>query len=343
MSIKEILSGIAQIRLGRWTSLIFAGLVGAGVLFGGQTAMRLARSPNASNQPLAVIDGKPISLGTFQAEMRRRGGEAAFATPQQRRALLDDMIRVEVLASNASKAGYAEDPDVRRAIAQLLADRYQHDTIDQPLAGLQVTEGEIEDYYHDHIGEFTAPESAHAAVIFVAVPANTSDDQRQTLQQRAQHVRDLASAKAGAPNFAELAGQFSDDPDTRPQGGDIGWVSEGQESPRWEKAVMTAIFDLDNPGEVSPVIATETGYYVVKLLEDKPAAVRPLPDVHNGIRQQLIRAQRQQRAAKLYAAALANVQVTVNEASLAAMEAAEKAVVDVPHAPARQQNAGAAG
>jgi parvulin-like peptidyl-prolyl isomerase len=341
MRITEVISRVRRIRLSTRMSLLLAGLVGGVLVFGGQAAMRLVHT-TSTNQPLAVVDGKPISLASFQAEMTRRGGEAAFSTPQQRRALLDEMIRVSVLASNATKAGYADDPTVRRSIDQLLADKYAHDTIDQPLSGLQVTEGEIEDYYHDHVGEFTAPESAHAAVIFVAVPPDASDDQRQTLQQRVQKAHDLAAAKPGAPNFADLAAQYSDDADTRSQGGDIGWVNEGQESPRWEKAVMTSIFDLDNPGQVSSVIATASGFYIVKLLEDRPAAVRPLPEVHNAIRQQLIRTARQQRAAKLYAAALANVQVSVNEAGLAAMEAAEKAVVDVPHAPSHSQH-GASG
>jgi len=340
MKIGDIIGRVRGIALSSRLSLVIAAVAGAVLVFGAQFAMRFLHKAPTGNQPLAVVDGKPISLGAFQAEMRRQGGEAAFSNPQQRRALLDEMIRVEVLASNAAKAGYAENPEVHRAISQLLADRYAHDTIDEPLANLQVTEGEIEDYYHGHPEEFTTPEAAHAAVIFVALPPNASDDQRQTLQQRAQKAHDLATTKAGAPNFSDLAAQYSDDADTKTQGGDIGWVSEGEENPRWEKVVMTAVFD--NPGQVSPVISTPTGFYIVKLLEDHPAALHQLSEVHNQIKQHLIRAARQQQAASLYAAALAKVPVTVNEAGLAAMEAAEKAVVDVPHAPSQKQK-GAAG
>jgi len=342
MKIREIVARIRGIRLSSRLSLLVAAVAGAILVFGAQYAMRFFHKAPSGNQPLAVVDGKPISLGMFQAEMRRQGGESAFLSPQQRRTLLDEMIRVEVLASNAAKAGYADDPEVHRAISQLLADRYAHDTIDEPLASLQVTEGEIQDYYRGHPEEFTTPEAAHAAVIFVALPPNVSDDQRAALQQRAEKAHDLATAKPGAPNFSDLAGQYSDDGDTKTRGGDIGWVSEGEENPRWEKAVMTAVFDLDNPGQVSPVTSTPTGFYVVKLLEDHPAALHPLPEVHNTIKQHLIREARQKQAASLYAAALAKVPVTINEAGLAAMEAAEKAVVDVPHAPSQKQK-GAAG
>jgi parvulin-like peptidyl-prolyl isomerase len=328
-----VLSRIARFRPSPRLSLVAAAGLGAALAIGAQTALRLLR-PASVNQTLAVVDGRAITLSAFQAELTRRSGDAAFSSPQQRRALLDEMIRVEVLASNAQKAGYGDDPEVKRAIDQLLADKYQRVNIDEPLADLQVSDADIEDYYRSHIASFTTPEAAHAAVIAIAIPANASDDEKQALQERAQQVRDLALAKPGAPGFADLAAQYSDDADTRAQGGDIGWVSEGQENPRWEQPVMKAVFDLDNPGQVSPIIATGSGFYVVKLLEDQPASVRPLAELRNRIRQLCIREERQRRAAKLYAAALANVQVSVNEAGVAAMEAAERAVVHLPHASA---------
>jgi parvulin-like peptidyl-prolyl isomerase len=327
---RGILTKIAGWLRSRHMRLVLAAALGAALVVGAQVALRILR-PASASQTLAVVDGKPITLSAFQAELTRRGAEAAFANPQQRRALLDEMIRVEVLASNAQKAGYGDDPEVKREIDQLLAEKYQRANIDEPLADLQVTDGDIEDYYRSHIGSFTTPEAAHAAVIAIAVPGNATDDEKQALQERAQHVRELALAKPGAPSFAELAAQYSDDADTRSQGGDIGWVGEGQENPRWEQPVMKAVFDLDNPGQVSPVIATASGLYIVKLLEDQPASVRPLSEVRTRIRQLCIREERQHRAAKLYAAALANVQVSVNEAGVAAMEATEQAVVHLPH------------
>jgi hypothetical protein len=49
--------------------------------------------------------------------------------------------------------------------------------------------------------------------------------------------------------------------------------------------------------------------------------------VRDAIRQQMMRQVRADRAAKLYAAALANVPVTVSEAAVAAMEAAQESAV----------------
>jgi parvulin-like peptidyl-prolyl isomerase len=327
---REAFVKFPKIRLTRSVSLALAAIIGGVLVVAGQIVLRVVR-PGPAAQSLAIVDGKPITLQAFQDEIARRGGEAAFSTPQQRRALLDDLIRVKVLASNAIRSGYSDDADVRRAIDQLLADKYQHTQIDTPLATLQVSEGDVQAYYQSHSSQFTVPASARAAIIFIAVPANASDDDKRALQDKAAKLRDQALAQPSASKFADLARQDSDDPETRAQGGDIGWVSEGDASSPWDPSVLKAVFNLDKPGDVSRLIPTTSGFYVVKLLEDKPASVRPLLEVDDEIRQQLVRTERQHQAAALYAAALANVQVSVNEAGVAAMEATEKAVVDAPH------------
>jgi len=319
------------IRWNRHLTVISAALLGGLVVVGAQVATGYLRGNKGPSQLLAMIDDHAITVQEFQSEMLRRGGEANFTTPRQRRALLEDMIRTDVLASNAQKAGYPDDPDVHRAINRLLAEKYQRDTIDQPLAELQVSDGDIEDYYRSHISDFTAPESIHAAIIFVQVPANATDEERQARLQRAERARQLAQGPT--PGFAELAKQYSDDQESRTQGGDIGWLTEGESHPRFEKSLVDKIFAIDNPWQISPVITSGSGIYIVKRLDGHPAQLRPLTEVRNSIRQQLMREERLRRASKLYAAALTNVHVTVNEAAVAAMDAAAQAVIDLPHGP----------
>src|SRR5215831_16614036 len=150
---REVSVKFPKIRLTRGVSLALAAIIGGVLVVAGQIVLRVVR-PGPAAQSLAIVDGKPITLQAFQDEIARRGGEAAFSTPQQRRALLDDLIRVKVLASNAIKSGYSDDADVRRAIDQLLADKYQHTQIDTPLATLQVSEGDVQAYYQLHSSQF---------------------------------------------------------------------------------------------------------------------------------------------------------------------------------------------
>jgi peptidyl-prolyl cis-trans isomerase SurA len=62
-------------------------------------------------------------------------------------------------------------------------------------------------------------------------------------------------------DFAQLARRFSDDPQTRDLGGDLGFFKRGDMVPAFERVV----FDMLRPGEISPPVLTVYGYHVVKL------------------------------------------------------------------------------
>jgi len=315
--------------LGQILVIAAAAFVGGVVVLGGQFAWRHLRG-NSTDDPLAVVGGKPITPQAYRAEMERRGGVAAFQTPEERRALLDDMVRMAVLASDAEQAGYLQSSDVQHAIQVLLAQRYEQLMIDDPLAGLTVGEDEVAEYYHDHLAEFALPESVHVAVISLHVEDAAPQAAREAVRVRAQGLHERAVADPHGDVFAELAAQQSDDPDTRASGGEAGWWAAGEEATRWPEPVRNAAFALTASGQISPVIATPNGFYMVKLLDRISAGTRPLSEVYRGIEQQLIRAERQKRAAQLYNEALSKTELHINEAALAQMEAIQKAVSDVP-------------
>jgi foldase protein PrsA len=70
----------------------------------------------------------------------------------------------------------------------------------------------------------------------------------------------VAKLQAGE-DFAELAAQYSLDPETKDSGGDLGWLSEGMLSPEY-RAIA---FSLE-PGQWSDPIGTAQGYVVIKVL-----------------------------------------------------------------------------
>jgi parvulin-like peptidyl-prolyl isomerase len=70
-------------------------------------------------------------------------------------------------------------------------------------------------------------------------------------------------------DFAALAKEFSEDPGSKDNGGDLGWVGKGQFVPEFEKAIFE---DLDI-GEVTQVpVKSEYGYHIIKLIgrEERP-------------------------------------------------------------------------
>ena len=116
--------------------------------------------------------------------------------------------------------------------------------------------------------------------IFIAV--DRPEDETSVSASAAQIAEQL---KQGAP-FATVASQFSQSPSAA-DGGDIGWVVQGQLSEDID-AALSAL----KPGEVSGAIRSEGGYYVVALrdrrepigtvIEDTPASAafdpeKPIP------------------------------------------------------------------
>ncbi len=125
---------------------------------------------------------------------------------------------------------------------------------------------EIKAYYQGHQGEFALP----AMIRFRQIVAAT--------MKEAETV--LAALKAGG-QFSELALQHSTAPEAA-NGGEVGWVAEGQLEESMEKAILALKI-----GETSPVVKTPYGYHVFQLVAVRPGRPRPLPEVMTDIETRL--------------------------------------------------------
>ena len=92
----------------------------------------------------------------------------------------------------------------------------------------------------------------------------------------------ITEARGGA-DFAGLAKTHSDDASTKNEGGDLGWVKEGEGV---SEALSEVIFSMDK-GEVRGPIKTDRGFEVLKLVERREGDVRAFKEVKDQLRQQL--------------------------------------------------------
>lgn len=74
-------------------------------------------------------------------------------------------------------------------------------------------------------------------------------------------IDDIKTQLNGGADFAVLAKQYSDDL-SGAQGGDLGWMSEGETVPDFEKAM-----DALKLNEVSGVVRSPFGYHIIQVLE----------------------------------------------------------------------------
>ena len=242
----------------------------------------------ADSEVVATVDGETITANQLRQAMVRYGGTGhRFEGAEAKDALLQELLRVAVLAAMARKSGYEEDPEIRETVRRVLADRYRDDLARQnPVP--PVTDDEVRAYYEAHLQDYTAPASARASVIVLKFPAGASVEDRAALRRTAEAVRaDALRGKEDKGAFAALARERSNDRETRDRSGDIGWLPRGVSTYRVEPSVVEAIFSLDAVGDIAPLVETQNGFYVVQLTGRNEGRAQPLDSVARGIRQTL--------------------------------------------------------
>jgi peptidyl-prolyl cis-trans isomerase C len=134
-----------------------------------------------------------------------------------------------------------------------------------------VKPGQAEDFYAKNPEQFKEPERVRASHILIKFPENADAAAKAQTKAKAQQV--LKDLKAGK-DFAALAKQHSQDPDSAANGGDLGFFPQG----RMVGPFNDAAFSL-KPGALSDVVETQFGYHIIKVAEKQPARTVPLEEV----------------------------------------------------------------
>ena len=143
-----------------------------------------------------------------------------------------------------------------------------------------VTNQEVLAYYRKNLPRFHEPEVVHLREI--SIPPGPLG------AKQAGDVRAQAAAKNTSDQFDLLASRYSKD-DYRVMGGDLGWIHRGGMDPDLEKTAFAL-----HPGQLSPVIQTKTGFYLLRLEAKRPARLVPFSEMKDKIRAQLLAEKRKQ-------------------------------------------------
>lgn len=191
---------------------------------------------------------------------------------------LENLLVYRTLASEARALGLDQDPEVRKAV-ELATERVLGiERLNRFRAELKVPDMNqaAKEKYLAEQAKFQVPEQVRAMHVLVDTKERSDEEARK----RAEEVREKAAAGA---DFGKLAQEYSDDPGTKGSQGDLGFFGKGRMLPQFEDAA----FALAKSGEISPVVKTRFGYHVIRLVERKPARMKPFEEVRDSLVRQL--------------------------------------------------------
>jgi peptidyl-prolyl cis-trans isomerase SurA len=192
-----------------------------------------------------------------------------------------------------------------RSIDEVRRDLRRQITLDKLLnkeinSKINVTDGEVSQFYNAHKADFNLIENKiHLAQIVVtsqASPQQQGNLQGSKATNDADARKKISTLKAqldSGADFAAVAANFSEDPQTAANGGDMGFIAESQihQDPQIYEAVSklkagenTQILPIVPPGARAPI-----GYSIIRLIGKEVAGQRDLnnPAVQQSIRDQL--------------------------------------------------------
>jgi peptidyl-prolyl cis-trans isomerase SurA len=164
---------------------------------------------------------------------------------------------------------------------------------------INISDADIAQYYNDHKSEFNfiEPQYHLAQIVVTTAPmpqvGNLKNDKAANESEAKAKVKKLTDRIETGEDFATIAMNYSEQPETSPNGGDMGFIPESslKNTPGMQE-VLTRL----KPGGVTqpiPVVDPDSkrlaGFRIIKLITREPAGQRDLndPRVQAAIRQQL--------------------------------------------------------
>lgn len=308
--------------------------------------------PKITAETAALVNGKEIKISevekVFRAQLKQPNQnpspEEALTLKLQ---ILEQLIKDEIVMQRAAKDKLeATDSEINTKFTdfkknfteekfqQLLKDqgltvedirnKYKKDSTIEKLYNKEITskisvsEAEITEFFNNNKKNFNMPETWHVQHILVTpfpdqqITNAKGSDAKTNPEAQQKIVQLIQQIQAGA-DFSGLARDSSEDPNSAPTGGDLGFLSAEQmeqaAGPNFRQGVMSL-----KPGETfSKIVTTQFGYHIIKLLGKEAAGQRDLSDprVTANIRQTIFD-RRENLLKTAYVGTLQNEAVIVN-------------------------------
>ncbi len=199
------------------------------------------------------VAGKADADTQYAALVKRFGSEEAFERQLAAVGMTPDQLRAKA----------AQEATARAALKREL--------------NITVSDAEMQAYYTNHPSDFEEPETVHVRhILLLTIDPSTRPPtplSTNTIAAKRKLIDDLLKRARAGEDFAALARQYSEDPGSKDNGGELPDFPRGQMQPEFEAAA----FSLTN-NEISDVVTTLYGYHIIKFLDKKPSHTVLLTD-----------------------------------------------------------------
>jgi peptidyl-prolyl cis-trans isomerase SurA len=300
---------------------------------------------SVNGQSISRAEVEKYYLNHLAGNPQGAGGEEQGAV--LRLSILKELIDTQILMQRAEKLGLmATDEEIERKLSEIKApytqeefdnrlkerkitiDEFKRDlrrtvTVEKVLnkdvtSKINIADADITSYYNAHKAEFNVIEPQYRlAHIFVnlapnAQVRNLKNDKAHGEAEARKKIQMILNRLDSGEDFATVAMNYSEDPETSSNGGDLGFTPESSLS-QTDPATREALTKL-KPGQYSGIITVQNpqthqlfGFRIVRLVAKESAGQREIgdPRVQQHIRDQL-RDRREQLLKAAYYESLRN-------------------------------------
>jgi len=212
---------------------------------------RMRRSMASERLRTGLVNSALLTDRAFTRYVRLREQQRELAFLRVRKAALQNRLEV---SEEAIREHYEANPKAYRTPERVKLD-YVLLSLDEIAGEIEVSEEALREHYRQRRQQLAESAERRARHILFRPDAAGGDQQAR---ERARVVRERIAS--GEIAFAEAARQYSQDPGSADEGGDLGWVSRGMMAEPFEEA----LFEMEEKGTVSPVVETDFGYHIIR-------------------------------------------------------------------------------
>ena len=227
------------------------------------------------------VNGEPVTEREFNAFLAQAPAQAQgfYASPQGRRLLADELVKLKSLEQEGRRLGLEKDPDARTRLDM---------TRTNILAGLALrklvpplSDAKLRAEYQKEQRNFQTVELSHILVAYEGGQVPPRSGRPLPLPAAMERARAIANRLKAGADFNQTAGRESDDLNSARAGGALGPVAGGSLPPELDAVAMGL-----QKGQVSDPVRSDFGIHIFKV--DKRTS-QPFEEVRAALAQRIER------------------------------------------------------